>query len=31
VTTGEACASPCTVALKTYRVAVVEGVVNIEY
>jgi p-cumate 2,3-dioxygenase ferredoxin subunit len=31
VTTGEPCASPCTVALKTYRVAVVEGVVNIEY
>ena len=31
VTTGEPCASPCTVALKTYRVDVVEGVVNIEY
>jgi p-cumate 2,3-dioxygenase ferredoxin subunit len=31
VTTGEPCASPCTVALKTYRVDVVDGVVNIEY
>jgi p-cumate 2,3-dioxygenase ferredoxin subunit len=31
VTTGEPCASPCTVALKTYGVDVVDGVVNIEY
>ena len=31
VTTGEPCASPCTVALKTYRVEVIDGMVNIEY
>jgi p-cumate 2,3-dioxygenase ferredoxin subunit len=31
VTTGEPCASPCAVALKTYPVTLVDGVVNIEY
>ena len=31
VTTGEPCASPCTVALKTYPVQVVDGVVNIAF
>jgi p-cumate 2,3-dioxygenase ferredoxin subunit len=31
VTTGEPCASPCTVALKTYPVEVVDGVVNVKY
>ena len=31
VTTGEPCASPCTVALTTYRVEVVDGVVNVKY
>ncbi|MDB5871618.1 MAG: ferredoxin [Ramlibacter sp.] len=31
VTTGEPCASPCSVALKTYPVTVVDGVVNVAY
>ena len=31
VTTGEPCASPCTVTLKTYPVTVVDGLVSIEY
>ena len=31
VATGEACASPCSVALKTYPVKIVNGVVHLEY
>jgi p-cumate 2,3-dioxygenase ferredoxin subunit len=31
VTTGEPCASPCVVALKTYIVEIVDGIVNVEY
>jgi p-cumate 2,3-dioxygenase ferredoxin subunit len=31
VTTGEPCSSPCTVALKTYSVEIIDGVVNVEY
>jgi p-cumate 2,3-dioxygenase ferredoxin component len=30
VRTGAPCASPCTVALKTYHVEVIDGVVNID-
>jgi p-cumate 2,3-dioxygenase ferredoxin subunit len=31
VATGEPCASPCTVALRTYPVKVVDGVIHLEY
>jgi p-cumate 2,3-dioxygenase ferredoxin subunit len=31
IRTGAACASPCTVALKTYPVAIVDGTVAVEY
>lgn len=30
VRTGEPCASPCAVPLKTYRVVITDGVVNVE-
>ena len=30
ITTGEACASPCSVALKTYAVTIVDGMVTVE-
>jgi len=30
ITTGEACASPCSVALKTYPVKIVDGMVTVE-
>ncbi len=30
VTTGEPCASPCTIPLKTYRVEIVDGIVSVE-
>ncbi len=31
ITSGEACASPCSVALRTYPVKIVDGIVNVEY
>lgn len=30
VTTGEPCASPCNIPLKTYRAEIVNGIVNVE-
>jgi len=30
ITTGEACASPCSIALKTYPVKIVDGMVTVE-
>jgi len=30
ITTGAACASPCTVALKTYPVNIIDGMVSVE-
>ncbi len=30
VTTGEPCASPCVVPLKTYRVVIADGIVSVE-
>jgi len=31
ITTGEACASPCSEALRTYPVKIVGGIINVEY
>jgi p-cumate 2,3-dioxygenase ferredoxin subunit len=30
VTTGEPCSSPCTIALRTYKVEIIDGVVSVE-